>query len=374
MAPEGSTYHQTFNNNQGSTNYNNTGNGTQNWYAAKTFHQNTGPGQILIVKRGAQGDSDDDDDDGEDQPLSPKELEKELKLYHQRPSFNDDELKKIVDGQEYLNHWQRLIISDLAGETLTLDDITEILVGMIRLSNISGLSPKCLRIQDVGIEILGRPVDVQPAGMEVFKGKVGTLDVIVKALKKERPHDEQLKLLLKAAMTWRKLHHDNVLPFLGLYYFDESRSRLCLVYPWMEQSSLNEGLPSTSKESAADSFNKFAEGVIDGLVYIHGQNVVHGGLRNPSSFLIDLPDRSCIADLGLAQLLGEEATGMNEDSDMFQCARTLYKKLYGCRRIKNPPSRPPHVTDALWEVLEEWLKKGLAASQTEGPLRDNDTT
>ncbi|KAL0057583.1 hypothetical protein AAF712_015770 [Marasmius tenuissimus] len=319
MAREGSTYHQTFNNNGGSTNYNNTGNGSQNWYEGKTFHQNTGSGQILIVTHGGQGASDDDDDD-DDELLSPEELQKELKIYHQRPTLNDDELRKIADSQEYLDNWQRLIISDLAGDTLTLDGLTDILDVMIRLSKISGLSPKCLRIQDVGIEILGRPLDVQSADVEVYKGKVGTQDVIVKALKKERPHDEQLK--------------------------------------------------------AADSFNKFAEGVIDGLIHIHNQDIIHGGLRNPSSFLIHPPDRSCIADLGLAQLLSDEGDDGSQDSDMFQCARTLYKKLYGCRRLKNPPSRPPHVTDTLWDKLEAWLKKGLAVSQAtaaEGSSRDNDT-
>ncbi|KAK1216384.1 hypothetical protein PQX77_020998 [Marasmius sp. AFHP31] len=278
MASDGITY--LFNNQKGSKSYNNTGNGSQtwNWYRGKVFNQNSGPGQI-VYNYGTHNHSD-NDDDNEDRPLSAEELQKELRIYRRRPKLNDDDLEKL-DGQDYLNFWQRLIISDLADEILPPDDKTEILDAMIRLSDISGLSPKCLRIQDVDIEILEDVSDPHSKDVEVSKGRVGTLDVIVKALKKG-PRSEQLKALLRDAVIWRKLHHHNVLSFLGLYYLDESRSRVCVVYPWMEQDSLNESLPGESEEADANSINEYAEGVIEGLDYIHGQNVTHGGLRNVS--------------------------------------------------------------------------------------------
>ncbi|KAK1226390.1 SCF ubiquitin ligase complex subunit cdc4 [Marasmius sp. AFHP31] len=182
------------------------------------------------------------------------------------------------NDQEQLNHWQRMIISDLPGQRTSSTNRTDLLDAMERLSKVSGLSPKCLRIQDVDIQVGDRFLNAHTAGIDVYKGKVGTLDVIIKVLRESAPAEEQLKMLLKQAIIWRKLHHDNTLQFLGLYYFDKSRSQVCVVYPWKEQRSLSNGVPS----ELAHDFNgldKFTNGIIDGLKYIHEQNIIHGDLQ-----------------------------------------------------------------------------------------------
>ncbi|KAL0058243.1 SCF ubiquitin ligase complex subunit cdc4 [Marasmius tenuissimus] len=276
------------------------------------------------------------------------------------------------NDQEQLDRWQRIIISDLPGQETSLTDRTNILDAMEQLSNDSGFSPKCLRIQDVDIIVFDRVLNAHTAGMEVFEGKVGTMDVTIKVLKGSAPAKEQLKMLLKRAITWRKLHHDNVLPFLGFYYFDESRSRVCVVYPGKEQHSLSDGIPG----ELAQDFNgldKFANGIIDGLKHIHGQNITHGDLQS-SSFLIDQAGVARIADLGLAQLLGKAVDG-SQESDRHQCARVLYKEVYGGNDQgleKNPPSRPLRVSDAAWRDLREWLSQGPSASIGDTSLGSQD--
>ena len=42
----------------------------------------------------------------------------------------------------------------------------------------------------------------------------------------------------REAILWKQLKHRNVLPFLGLYYLDKNKRRLCLVSPWMENGNL----------------------------------------------------------------------------------------------------------------------------------------
>ncbi|KAL0058290.1 hypothetical protein AAF712_015041 [Marasmius tenuissimus] len=328
----------------GGNNNANFGSGTQNIHKGRDFNLNNANGVMNVNNYGQDEEEEDENEDG---PLPPKKFQRELKLFKRLyPKLNDDALGKI-DGQEYLDRWQRLIISDLPGKELSTADKTNILDAMERLSNVCNLSPKCLCIRDVGIEVPADPIANHDAPeVEVFKGKVGTLDVIVKALNQQPGlNDQQLKMPLKTAITWRKLQHDNVLLFLGLYYFDESRSRACLVYPWMEQRSFESDASGESE----------AEGIIDGLKYIHSHNIVHGNLSK-RSLLIDPPSAARIADLGLAQLLGK-AAGKSLDSDKYQCARTLYMVLGGKLPLKYPLHQPLEVPDSMWKVLEEWLRE-----------------
>ncbi|KAL0057582.1 hypothetical protein AAF712_015769 [Marasmius tenuissimus] len=366
----------------GGKNYNNFSNGSQNFYEGRDFHQNSGAGRI-VVNYGSRDDWD-EDEKNRDKIFSTPQLRKELGIFkRQSPNLEND--YKEIDCQEYLDKWQRvsgdtfnlgksldqiphiqIILSDLPGKILSLDDKIRILDAMTKISDLAGgLSPRCLRIQDVGIVDLIRDpsLDFHDPDVEVFKGKVGTLDVIVKAVKKPGPNGERLESLLKQAITWRKLHHENVLSFLGLYYFDDFRSRVCVVYPLTEQRSLDESVPDGD-----DNCDKFAAGAIEGLNYIHNfQNVIHGDLQK-RSLLIESSYVAHIADLGLAQLLNK-ATGIKADSEKCQCARVLCKSLYDLSVPSTPLCRPERISDTVWDILKEWLSKGLSSS-TGGTSRD----
>ncbi|KAL0057241.1 Interleukin-1 receptor-associated kinase 4 [Marasmius tenuissimus] len=347
----------------------NFGNAIQNFNHGRDLVQNNAGGRIDINNRNR--DDEDDEDDDEDQPLDAVMFKKELKAFKRQYPLDDDELRKL-DGQNYLDRWQRLIITALSGELTLGSSKADILDAMVQLSNVSGLAPKCLRVQDVGIEVGGPIQDAQLTDVEVFKGNIGALDVLMKTLKKQLDVSD-LKTLLKHAVAWQKLDHRNVLPFLGLYYFDESRERLCAVYTWMEQHNFGE---IDASEVASETLNKLAQGTVDGLEYIHNQKVIHGGLRT-STFLTDSSDVARIADLGLAQLLGK-AADKSEDSDKYNCAYALYKLYGGSVSSKRPPSRPPHVSDEIWGVLQGWLTKANnnetirkdPPTSTQTPVRD----
>ncbi|KAK1218380.1 hypothetical protein PQX77_018942 [Marasmius sp. AFHP31] len=342
----------------------NFGNAIQNFNYGRDQNTNMADGQFTINNHGGREEYP-DDNDNKDRPLSPEVFRKELDVFKRQHPLNDAVLE-MLDAQKYLDRWQLLVITALPGKLSLEGSKGHILDAMARLSSISGLVPKRLRIKDIGIEIAGADADAQPTNAEVFRGRVGDLDVAVKASKGPKPDGEQLKLLSYHALVLQKLDHPNVLPFLGLYYLDESRKQLCLVYPWMEKRKLTQIDGGEVKEKTWD---KVVQGAVEGLNYIHSQQLIHGNLQN-STFLIDSGDVARIADLGLAQLLCMSA-GKNEDTDRCQCACVLLEELFGGEGVKRSAdgtvqqtqgySRPPHMTDATWGLLKGWLSKGTTS-------------
>ncbi|KAJ7797943.1 kinase-like domain-containing protein [Mycena olivaceomarginata] len=106
-----------------------------------------------------------------------------------------------------------------------------------------------------------------------------------------------LKEFGREALICRQLCHPNVLPFFGVYYFD---NRLCLVSPWMEDGHIMKFLaakkPTTTKRLSL---------ILDialGLQYLHKQKIVHGDLKGVN-ILVTPSHRACIADFGVSSIV-----------------------------------------------------------------------
>lgn len=52
-------------------------------------------------------------------------------------------------------------------------------------------------------------------------------------------------MLCKEALLWKQLHHDNVLPFLGLDA-DTFPGFVCMVSPWMQHGTILEYIRDTN--------------------------------------------------------------------------------------------------------------------------------
>ncbi|KAJ8079013.1 hypothetical protein PM082_013300 [Marasmius tenuissimus] len=326
--------------------------GTQNIHKGRDMNLNTGTRTMVVNNyMSSANEEGDEDDDDEDKPFSEKMLKIQIRAFNrQRSKINETELQKI-DGQEYLDRWQRMIISDLFGKIILPADRTALLDAMIQFSRISGFAPKCLRIQDVGIQDLIPIPEYQSADVELYRGKIGHADVAVKVLKEHpRPDDKRLETYLQQAVVWRKLEHQNILPFLGLYYFNHARSRVCLVSPWIENSAAQDEIDSED----------CVKGIADGLAYLHDQKVVHGHLSAPS-ILIDSDGNPRIGDLGLAQLLGQ-AGDLSED--VFELGRLSFELFGGTSmKDKDGPRQPEGMPNPVWDVV----KKCLSTSPSSRP-------
>ncbi|KAJ7444317.1 kinase-like domain-containing protein, partial [Mycena latifolia] len=130
------------------------------------------------------------------------------------------------------------------------------------------------------------------------------VEVALKVLKIfEDQTDENRRVLnknfVKEALVWHYARHKNVVPFLGVDFTTFPSPSKAMVSPWMPLGSvlsyMGEHSPSCSRALTA----KQLDDVIQGLVYLHSINIVHGDLCG-CNILIDKDGRARLSDVGLA--------------------------------------------------------------------------
>ncbi|KAF7341506.1 Protein kinase domain-containing protein [Mycena venus] len=109
--------------------------------------------------------------------------------------------------------------------------------------------------------------------------------------------DVLLKEFGREALIWRQLSHPNLLPFYGLYYF---QNRLCLVLPWMENGHIRAFLKKKTYDT--DFLLSRILDIALGLQHLHAEGVVHGDLKGDNIFVTP-SHRACIADFGLSSII-----------------------------------------------------------------------
>ncbi|KAK1227626.1 Rho guanine nucleotide exchange factor [Marasmius sp. AFHP31] len=169
---------------------------------------------------------------------------------------------------------------------------------MVRLSRSTGLHPKCLTIRNV--EKIGNDPVAGGAFGDVWKGKMGGSLVCIKVLRVflAADIDQVLKDYMQEAIVWRQLDHPNLLPFLGIYYMDDSMKRLCLVSPWMERGNLVQFMKDSPELVVPESL---AFDVACGLSHLHDMKVIHGDLKGVN--VLVTPDlKARIGDFGLSRV------------------------------------------------------------------------
>ncbi|KAK7437405.1 hypothetical protein VKT23_018650 [Stygiomarasmius scandens] len=175
---------------------------------------------------------------------------------------------------------------------------------MIRLSKSSGLYPTCLILDNV-TKIGEHPVASGGFG-EIWRGRVGDHLACLKIVRIYGESDVQklLKEFLKEAILWRQLTHPNVTPFLGLYFLDSTKQRVCLISPWMENGNLRKYLSNHPVEF--EDRIRLAYDVACGLSYLHEEKIIHGDLKG-DNILISTTGRASIADFGLSRVANSDA-------------------------------------------------------------------
>ncbi|KAJ7229443.1 kinase-like domain-containing protein, partial [Mycena rebaudengoi] len=98
----------------------------------------------------------------------------------------------------------------------------------------------------------------------------------------------------REALVWKELHHQYILPFLGIEG-DSFPSSLCMVSPWMEHGTVLNYL----KEYGHSNVDKLLYEIVQGLAYLHSSRIVHGDLRG-TNILINEDWSACLADFGLS--------------------------------------------------------------------------
>ncbi|KAJ6573451.1 kinase-like domain-containing protein [Mycena vulgaris] len=210
----------------------------------------------------------------------------------------DDQAQKLLD-----------LLQDILDYPLLDAHIRPILLkALLKLSAKSGQHPRCFALSEM--QLIGHQIASGSFG-DVWKGTVLDETVSVKVMRVFQKDDVQtlLKEFYREAPIWRQLSHPNLLPFFGVYYLEETRTRLCLVSPWMEKGNIARYLRDNPTANRLTSVVDIALG----LEYLHSMNVVHEDLK-AINVLTAPSGRAILADFGLSSVAGSKILLLSNSS------------------------------------------------------------
>ncbi|KIJ39503.1 hypothetical protein M422DRAFT_781075 [Sphaerobolus stellatus SS14] len=168
---------------------------------------------------------------------------------------------------------------------------------------------------------------------DIWAGKLdGSLPVAIKIIREFNvPINEDAKRKLfrriwREYLTWARMSHPNILPFLG-YTHDFTRDSTfklpALVSPWMDNGSLAVYIVNNPEAKRLP----LLLGVGRALEYLHKHDIVHGDLRAVSrNILVSADGTPYLTDFGLSRSLGEVA-GLTTTSEAAGTLRWMAPEL-----------------------------------------------
>ncbi|KAH7922689.1 kinase-like protein [Leucogyrophana mollusca] len=278
---------------------------------------------------------------------------------------------------------------------------------LVKLCRHSCRFPACLILNDITVDADNQVVT--GGYSQVSRGQIQGQPI---AMKQVTLYMSRMEVMMKAcareAIIWSRLSHPNLLPFYGIFYLANDRSRISLVSPWIEHGHIGQYLerfPQTDREPLAMD-------IAQGIEYLHTclPTIVHGDLK-PVRYHIQSCMRvitanivvqfnifvtpsgtACLADFGLAYakdpqrrtatstqgpahggtypyeapelLLNEEPVSFAGDVYAFACV--LYEMYSGMQPFHlqtvarvilaltagERPARCAEVNDAMWGLIE----------------------
>ncbi|KAH6918097.1 TKL/TKL-ccin protein kinase [Coprinopsis sp. MPI-PUGE-AT-0042] len=182
-----------------------------------------------------------------------------------------------------------------------------VLRALVRLSKAAAVFPRYL-VHESAVVPPGFPCAEGSFGL-VYKGRLDNHSVAVKILKGSvgsMSIAELVKNYSREAILWSQLHHENILPFYGVYFWriDED-VRLGLLSPWMVNSNL---LSYLHVNPAVEKLSLVLD-IAQGLQYLHARKpaFIHGDLKSSQNNVLVTPSgTACLADFGLGRLAPDE--------------------------------------------------------------------
>jgi len=196
--------------------------------------------------------------------------------------------------------------------------------------------PRTLILSD-GLKKCGDIAVASGGFTDIWHGSYFKGNVAIKAFRTYPAQDlkEAKKILWRGVVVWKKLSHENVLPFFGV---DMTNFQLALVYDWMELGNITQYLSSRPEISRTHLLLEVARG----LHYLHSCGVVHGDLKG-SNVLITPTGHACVSDYGLMTIQSNHAFMNAATPGVVGISRWLAPELINPPRKKG--SRQPAATE-----------------------------
>ena len=144
---------------------------------------------------------------------------------------------------------------------------------------------------------------------KVYKAKWSKKNVVVKVIRTYSEEDKR-DVMQEANLTFL-VSHPNVIDLLGITQLKSWRT--CIVMEEAEHGSLDLWIGKMEHEH----LTKIALGIVDGLKYVHSQNVIHGDIK-PKNVLMCGPKDDMIpklADFGAAKIIERTTKSTKVDDD-----------------------------------------------------------
>ncbi|KAK7046643.1 kinase-like domain-containing protein [Favolaschia claudopus] len=137
--------------------------------------------------------------------------------------------------------------------------------------------------------------------------------------------------LYKEALIWQGLHHEFVLPLLGIDCSTFAPA-FTMVSPWMKNGTVLKYL----KERGPGDLDRLLLEIAQGLAYLHSVDVIHGDLRG-TNILISDEEHACLSDFGLATIVPDSLATNTSSSNHAGSVRWFAPELFdperfGCQR------------------------------------------
>ncbi|KZS87933.1 kinase-like protein [Sistotremastrum niveocremeum HHB9708] len=144
---------------------------------------------------------------------------------------------------------------------------------------------------------LGPLADIHLASMDGHQVAVKVMRDIGISETKRRALVQKMRTEME---IWSSLHHPNILPFEGYYFYSmgsSTDSLFSLVSPWMSNGT---AVQYIHQHPEIDRLH-IMYGVAEGLMYLHQHNIIHADLKESNIFI---NDQGCpvLADFGLSRL------------------------------------------------------------------------
>ncbi|KAJ7828876.1 kinase-like domain-containing protein, partial [Mycena leptocephala] len=115
---------------------------------------------------------------------------------------------------------------------------------------------------------------------------------------------KDLQKFAKEALIWHYLRHPNIVPLLGVDGTTFPGLTMAMVSPWMQQGNV---LNYISEHSPSSRYAiSLLNDVIQGLKYLHSENIVHGDLCSRNILIHER--QACLTDFGLATFIESDTS------------------------------------------------------------------
>ncbi|KXN85919.1 Glyceraldehyde-3-phosphate dehydrogenase 2 [Leucoagaricus sp. SymC.cos] len=197
------------------------------------------------------------------------------------------------------------IMVDFLAETLESQGLSDIeqrrtLHLLRKIAKSAQVFPKRTELSGVDCN-LADPINDEGGYGLIYKGAFRGQTVCVKAVRMYQSNPKTHRILRAQTGELALLAHVshlNVIPLYGAFLSSESRPRICIVTPWMENGNLADFL----KKSPNTPRIPLMSDVAVGLQFLHDMSIIHADLK-ARNVLVSRSERAMLVDFGVSTVV-----------------------------------------------------------------------